>query len=735
MLTSTSSNAGARISIRDPPQFTMLASNKEGADHQMSISPDRRIFQRYKGEKKRRIKACMKQVVGGIFTGLYDGDMSEREEDVINALVEGSRKCAYDPMKTEAYHDARIREAARQIVDRLRVLIGDSVTRYFSVIASKLFTVELSHNYTSNHCQRFCAKILDFRAFGSFLTTTPACRIHVPTNPHYLVSFVCAPGSYDTPRPIRPKTKTQAPNGLTEEYLLRFRQHGHHEESDISDTLMEYWQDWGAFGGPLYKYQGLFPWDCTEGYRKGEPESDRKCNDCSLVKHVWSFPFDAWSIVQLHIHRNKSFYPPHHGGDKTLSDAEWMRNRLNVLSALRALNTVAVAMAKTLSFRASCRWNRERNALTPDTASALDRLKLSGIHRAQPHSHFFEQSKYHDCTLADWALLSREDQIREYEELRDHRADKLAEIPPREIRSRTRSRFPRTENQPNRTDSGDSEIEGPPVTDDEDVEEAGFENGGGLLPDTFGPDPGGDEPVYDEPDYDAEAGGGLLPTSFGADPDTHYHAPGVGSCDYNNDNNWSDIISDRTFEDCRSVGASDSHRDYHQQPLSPSEAYERNERASSLPDTSTDSRGLWRQLESEASEIPSIFDPANINPDTSTRYDILDRYDYDNDILGFRNLNDDEVGRSTRIWEVLNDINNDVYNNSSSNYDYTGNIWSSFGNNNNNDDWWGGSGGSGDWFSSGNNNNDDWWGGSGGDSGYYSSGNNNDSYNDPCIVM
>ena len=640
----------------------------------------------------------MKQVVGGIFTGLYDGDMSKREWDVINALVEGSRHCAYDPMKTEAYHNARMREAAQKIVDRLRVLIGDSVARYFSVIASKLFTVELPHNYTSNHCQRFCANILDFKAFGSFLATTPACRIHVPTNPHYLVSFVCAPGSYDTPRPIRPKTKTQAPNGLTEEYLLRFRQHGHHEESDIADTLMEYWQDWGAFGGPLYKYQGLFPWDCTEAYRKGEPESDRKCNNCSLVKHVWSFPFDAWSMVQLHIHRNKSFYSPHRSGDTTLSDAEWMHNRLNVLSALRALNTIAVAMAKTLSFRASCRWNRERNALTLDTASALDRLKLSGIHRAQPQSHFFEQSKYHDCTLADWALLSRESQIKEYEKLRDHRADELAEIPPRETQRRIRSRFPRTENQPNRTDinltrqhshkhhheqNRDSETEGSSVTDDEDIEEAGFENGGGLLPDTFGPDPGDDEPVYDETDYDAEAGSGLLPASFGADPDTHYHAPGSGSCDYDKDNDWHDIIPDRTLEDCRNVGTSDSRGDYHQLPLNLSETYER---ASSLPDISesaSDRRGLQRLLESIAD-------------------------DGDNDILGSRSLDDYDIGRSsTGVWEMLNDMNN-ITNSSNSNYDYTSNIWSGFGSNNNNDDWLGGSSGGGGWFNSGDNS--DGWG-------------------------
>ena len=72
MLTFTSSKGGARISIQESPQFTMGTADREGADHIMCISPDREIFQKFGGHTKRRIKACMKQIVGGIFTGSRD---------------------------------------------------------------------------------------------------------------------------------------------------------------------------------------------------------------------------------------------------------------------------------------------------------------------------------------------------------------------------------------------------------------------------------------------------------------------------------------------------------------------------------------------------------------------------------------------------------------------------------------------------------------------------------------
>jgi hypothetical protein len=417
-----SSKMGALIGIRDPSQLAMTTQDRKES-FQLCISPAREVYSRVGSHRKRRMKACMKQVVGGVFTGLSE---DAAELDIVDALVTESQRCVNDPMKPEGYYEAILKAGALRIVSKLRVLLGYRVTRYFDLIASKLFTIELGFNVRTNNCNQFCANILEFREFGSFLATTPTSRLHVPKNPLYLVSFTSPPDGYDSQRPVKPQSERSTPSSLTEEYLLRFRHYGHHDESDIIDTMLEYWYDWGAFGGPLYKYQNLFPWDCTEAFKIGD---NSKCNNCSIAKHVWSFPFDAWSMVQLHLFKERSMYSlQHNSGKEILSDTEWMRNRLTTLSALKALNTVAVAMAKTLSFRATCYWNREQNKLTPETVLKLDRIKLSGIHRAQPHSHPFKKGKYHDCMGADWALLKREDQIREYERLRDHRVNEVSEL-------------------------------------------------------------------------------------------------------------------------------------------------------------------------------------------------------------------------------------------------------------------------------------------------------------------
>jgi hypothetical protein len=646
----------------------MVTSERRGEDVLLCIGPTKKIFQKRDVQPKRRIKACMKQVVGCVFTGLSDEPI---ELEIIDALVQYSRICAYDPMMTEAYDDSRLQQAAKQITERLRVLLADRVSKYFDVLASKLFTVELRHHMINNHCQKFCANILDFCTFGSFFATTPACRLHVPTKPLYLMSFVCPPGSYDSPRRVRPKSKKQAPNGITEEYLLRFRQYGHHEESDIVDTLLEYWHDWGAFGDPLYKYQGLFPWDCTEAYRMGEPDRGGKCNDCSITKHVWSYPFDAWSMVQLHINRNRYMYSPPHGSTrKTLSDPEWMHNRLTALCALKALNTVAVAMAKTHSFRASCRWNHERKRLTPDMASRLDRVKLSGIYRAQPKSHNFEKGKYHDCTLADWALLAHEEQIREYERLRDYRAEQLADILPRRKGKGPRKVLPRNTATDSRDDAGDEAAEP-------------HYHFGDLLGDLYGDQDGtrySDSDELNDTDIDTEEsveetdfedGGGLIPDTFGADPNDNYNhfQDGVDApCGCGGDVNWLDDDG-YAFEHCGDSG-------------------QRNDRSERNRDEGYESPTV--RLD-DPSSLDNVEDGERDNDDRINN-DNNDYWNSDNN--GYWNNDDGDY------W---NNGNDDYWNNGNDDY------W-----NNDNDDYW-------------NNGNDDYWNN---DNDNYWNNDNDDNWND-----
>lgn len=93
-----------------------------------------------------------------------------------------------------------------------------------------------------------------------------------------------------------------------------------------------------------------------------------------------------------------------------------MRTRLTLLLAQDALTTAAAAMARNSTFCASTRWLHEQGG-----DRSLSRLKLGGIHRAQPFSHYFDQGTYHHYFIAEWALLKRDNQIAGYELMRDGR--------------------------------------------------------------------------------------------------------------------------------------------------------------------------------------------------------------------------------------------------------------------------------------------------------------------------
>jgi hypothetical protein len=423
--------------------YSTLLQEQSTPEVVLSLSSERIIYQASTIKRTRRLKACMKQVVGGVFCEIRD---VVQEHEIIKALAEESEKCAYEPLKRQAYNEEKLNRATTRITDMLRMLLEERLTKYLEAIIGKLFdpTVELRWDIRNNHCQKFCEAILDYNVFGNFISTKPDCQCCLPHDPLYLVSFVCPSGSYDgLPTKVRPRSKKMAPNGLTEEYLFRFNKYGHHDESDIFDNLLEYWYDWGAFGGTIFKHQQLFPWDCTEACQAGRDnnEVDIKCNCCHIMKHVWAFPFDAWSLIQLHMFRERHFYTPQDEEAKAISDADWMRNRLDILDALQALNVVAAAMFKTKSFRESCRWvnpatKANEGGLKASRAEkkinqarfGRDRVKLAGIFRAQPESHFFEQDKYHDCTLAPWADFVQMDQIHLYIQLRDYRADQLSDV-------------------------------------------------------------------------------------------------------------------------------------------------------------------------------------------------------------------------------------------------------------------------------------------------------------------
>lgn len=319
---------------------------------------------------------------------------------IVKALVEQAESYRPDHIKPRS-DQKRLRSAAEKVTKKLRKFIGPKVRQYLEIISRRLFDreLQLKMDFFTNNCQYFCDQLLQQTPFGSFLDGDASGSL-------FSMSFATRPGNYAKDDV---SSKWDVPFGMTEEYLLDFRL-GKYNDSDIIDTLQEYWYDWGGFGRNLYQYQHLFPWDCTEAYER----MGGKCNECSLSKHVWSFPFDALSITKLHLLRRSSQYPPSSNSRERPKRSEWhLNNRLTVLLAQDALVTVAKALSELPSFRNACAW------LQNQQDPWFDRLKLGGIHRAQPFSHHFELESA--CAVAPWIHLKFGQQQHIYEYIRDLR--------------------------------------------------------------------------------------------------------------------------------------------------------------------------------------------------------------------------------------------------------------------------------------------------------------------------
>ncbi|KAK2768344.1 hypothetical protein FQN54_000198 [Arachnomyces sp. PD_36] len=404
---------GALITTRKPPN--MQFRHEISGTRSLTLSGDHSIrtlwSQTRPTEKSKRYKCMMKQVVGVPFCGLYKPEL---ENEIIRELVSASKQRFDDPALPEKEQRRVLDETLQQILYKIIELMGSQAKTYLTSIASRLLdpSVNLGWNARTNNCQSFCDSLIDTNLFGALIdqNRSPRDPNKEIAPPLYLISFVCRPAGY-MKRVI--KSKFDVPNGLTEEYLLKYR-YGRYHDADIIDTLQEYWHDWGAFNKTPYPFQDLFPWDCTEAYGKYPV----KCGEFNIAKHIWAFPFDSWSIISLHLQRDRCLYPHTElpgATSQPLSDQEWMRNRLTVLTAQSTLIRAAAAMVQNPTLRATTSWLHKQND------PHLDRLKLGGIHRAQPFSHSFDHGVYHQYFIADWAHLKYEDQLSEYELLRDER--------------------------------------------------------------------------------------------------------------------------------------------------------------------------------------------------------------------------------------------------------------------------------------------------------------------------
>ncbi|OGM45322.1 hypothetical protein ABOM_006404 [Aspergillus bombycis] len=407
--------------------------------HQRSLAvggdSERHLWQQQRqiGPPK-RYKALMKQIVGAPFTGvLSQKPESEQEKEIIELLVAASKQPFDNPGLPVMEQQKILDVALSSVLEKLRGMLSPRVKIYLTSIAQRLLDPAntLTWSATSNNCQNFCNSLIDTDLFEP-LANGPHMQSSEVSSPLYLMSFVCPPEGYLNNKII---SKFDVPIGLTEEYLLRFH-YGRHDEADLIDTLQEYWYDWGAFNSPLYNYQDLFPWDCTEAYRR----YPTKCGDCNLSKHVWAFPFDSWSIIALHLYRDKHMYQPKQDTDSKATNP-WLRDRLTILTASSILARAATAMAKSPTFCKATAWLHSKEKGLRRIDPSLARVKLGGIHRAQPFSHYFEAGTYSHYFLAEWALKKHDDKITDYETLRDGRAKR------HDIRI-GRGRFSETNRQP-----------------------------------------------------------------------------------------------------------------------------------------------------------------------------------------------------------------------------------------------------------------------------------------------
>ncbi|KAF2137416.1 uncharacterized protein K452DRAFT_341203 [Aplosporella prunicola CBS 121167] len=418
--------SGAVISLRDSPHFFSATEPKSERILAVESTIPRFLYQqnKIKNAHPKRIKAVMKQVVGVPFMGISNVKMENR---IIKELVSASQSGFDDLGLSRAEQQQFLDQVLGTLIDSLKELMGWRLEVYLDSLVRTLRhpRTKLRWDVQSNNCQNFCNSLIDYELFAPLVDQVEFSGAKkadtASTAPLYLMSFVCRPNAYDKFNNTDIQSKFDVPNGLTEEYVLKYR-YGLHEDSDIVDSLQEYWHDWGAFGKHLYRFQDLFPWDCSEAFGRNPV----KCGNCNISKHVWAFPFDSWSIISLHLGRDRVLYSSQDSEKATqISDIEWYHNRMTLLRAGDVLASSAVAMACNKGFRKTTKWLHEQ------ASPRNDRLKLGGIHRAQPWSNCFYSGGYNHFFTAAWAHWKREDQIMAYERLRNFRMAMLdVGVPP-----------------------------------------------------------------------------------------------------------------------------------------------------------------------------------------------------------------------------------------------------------------------------------------------------------------
>ncbi|KAF9885599.1 hypothetical protein FE257_012805 [Aspergillus nanangensis] len=423
----SNTRAGALISLRELPVYLKRFTIRPTHQRALSIGSD---LERHMWQHQRVVtnppqyKVIMKQVVGAPFSGVLSEFIeNDQEQEVIDLLIAASQQDFDSSTLSAAGKLKHLESHLTPVLDSLKTLLQSRLTIYLNRVVQRLLDPNrvITWNPVLNNCQNFCNSLLDQQLFAPMVNGPP--HTLPGSSPLYLMSFVCPPPQGYPSNKVT--SKFDVPYGFIEEYLLRFY-FGRYNDADMIDTLQEYWHDWGAFRAPLYPHQDLFPWDCTEAYGK----CPTKCGDCNLAKHLWAFPLDSWSFVTLHLQRDAPLYPPQPAKTTTTPTQHFLNNRLKVLHSSSTLHHVAAAMAKSPRFCESTAWlHSPDTSVQSVTTPSTTRVKMGGIHRAQPLSHYFESAHSDHFFLAPWAGQFADQQKSAYEARRNSRMQ-LADFTP-----------------------------------------------------------------------------------------------------------------------------------------------------------------------------------------------------------------------------------------------------------------------------------------------------------------
>lgn len=326
---SPSSQGGALVTLRQMPDLAYSDMWRfVGAEKNcpaVAVSPERKVYTCVRPVISRSIHTSMAQVLGGLFSG-HIPKWIEAEDAVIKALLTESAQYEEKRTKSRSFNESRLRSAASRVADVLKLSFATEVSAYIRYFTSRLTepTLNLTWDRLSNNCQNFCKKIvINGGEFDTILPKAKPLDIADGLSPRYLVSFASEKfgSQYDSPR--YHTTPSSA-------YFAEFH---------TGEDIIEYFDTWPSI--PKEKLCArLLCWPCQND------------TDCSIAQHMWQFPHETISLMQMHILRNRTSYnhnyqtmDPFENEPTLLTDEEWFRNRLSVLLGLDTCLGAAGALA------------------------------------------------------------------------------------------------------------------------------------------------------------------------------------------------------------------------------------------------------------------------------------------------------------------------------------------------------------------------------------------------------